>query len=161
LEFFDNAVYVAGIYLAQFALPKGEDIIDAAIVQGKEMAERSGAPSGRYLVINKNQAGIRRESVYDLVNRVEMGRFSQFTNGAFERVPRFVFRGGPALDDLPRIVGAKLLSDDPRKDVGPRCAWGYQVSDRQGAILEVLEPLGVEKLPDDGLTLLKRKIARP
>jgi hypothetical protein len=161
LEFFDNAVYVAGIYLAQFALPKGKDIIDAAIVQGKEMAERSGAPSGRYLVINKNQAGICREPVYDLGDDVKLGRLPQFANGAFERVPRFAFRGGPALDDLPRVVGAKLFRDDPRKDVGPRRARGYQVGDRPRAILEVLEPLGVEKLPDDDLTLLKRKIARP
>src|ERR1039457_1684527 len=161
MEFFDNAVYVAGIYLAQFALPKGKDIIDAAIVQGKDMAERSGAPSGRHLVVNKNQAGICWEPVYDFVNDVEMGRFSQFANGAFERVPRFAFRGGPALDDLPRVVGAKLLRDDPREDVGPRRAWRYQVSDRPGAISKVLEPLWVEKLPDDGLTLLQRKIARP
>ena len=161
MEFFDNAVYVAGVYLAQFALPKGEDIIDAAIVQGKDMAERAGAPPGRYLVVNKNQPGICWEPVYDLGDDVKMGRLSQFADGALERVPRSAFRGGPALDDLPRVVGAKLLSDDPREDVGPRCARGYQVGDRPGAILEVLEPLGVEKLPDDGLTLLKRKIARP
>jgi len=161
LEFFDNAVYVAGIYLAQFALPEGKDIIDAAIVQGKEMAESAGAPSGRYLVVNKNQAGVCWEPVYNFRDNVKLGRLSQFANGAFECVPRLVFRGGPALNDLPRVVGAKLLSDDPREDVGPRCAWGYQVSDRPGAIPKVLEPLWVEKLPDDSLTFLKRKIASP
>jgi len=142
-------------------LPKGEDIIDAAIVQGKEMAERAGAPSGRYLVVNKNQASICWEPVYDLLDDVEMGRFSQFADGAFKRVPRSTFRGGPALDDFPRVVGAKLLRDDPREDVGPRRAWDYQVGDRLGAISKMLEPLWVKKLPDDGLTLLKRKIARP
>jgi hypothetical protein len=142
-------------------LPKGEDIIDAAIVQGKEMAKRAGAPSGRYLVVNKNQAGICREPVYDLLDDVKMGRFSQFADGAFERVPRSAFRGGPALDNLPRVVGAKLLRDDPREDVGSRRARGYQVSDRPGAISKMLEPLRIEKLPDDGLTLFKRKIARP
>src|ERR1017187_7501021 len=124
------------------------------------MAERAGAPSGRYLVVNNNQAGIRRESVYDLLDDVEMGRFSQFANGAFERVPRFAFRGGPALDNFPRVVGAKLLRENPRENVGPRRAWGYQVSDRPGAISKVLEPLWVKKLPDDSLTLLKRKIAQ-
>jgi hypothetical protein len=141
-------------------LPKGEDIIDAAIVQGKEMAKRAGAPSGRYLVVNKNQAGICREPVYDLLDDVEMGRFSQFADGAFERVPRFAFRGGPALDNLPRVVGAKLLRENPRENVGPRRAWDYQVGNRPGAISKVLEPLWVKKLPDDSLTLLKRKIAR-
>jgi len=141
-------------------LPKGEDIIDAAIVQGKDMAERAGASPGRYLVVNKNQAGICWEPVYDLGDDVKMGRLSQFADGAFERVPRSAFRGGPALDDLPRVIGAKLLRDDPREDVGPRRTWGYQVSDRPGAIPKVLEPLGVEKLPYNGLTLLKRKIAR-
>ena len=65
------------------------------------------------------------------------------------------------MDNLPRVVGAKLLRYDPREDVGPRRAWSYQVSNRPGAIPKVLEPLGVEKLPYDGLTLLKRKIARP
>jgi len=161
LEFFDNAVDVAGIYLAQFALPKGEDIIDTAIVQGKEMAERASAPSGRYLVVNKNQAGIRRESVYDFVDDVKMGRFSQFANGAFERIPRSAFWGGPDLDNLPRVVGAKLLRENARENVGPRRAWDYQVGDRPGAISKVFEPLWVEKLPDNGLTLLQRKIASP
>ena len=125
------------------------------------MAERAGAPPGRYLVVNKNHAGICREPVYDLGDDVKMGRFSQFTDGALERVPRSAFRGGPALDDLPRVVGAKLLRDDPRENVGPRRAWDYQVSDRPGAISKMLEPLWVKKLPDDSLTLLKRKIARP
>src|ERR1035438_3860627 len=94
------------------------------------MAERAGAPSGRYLVVNKNQAGICRKSVYDLADDVKMGRLSQFANGAFERVSRSAFRGGPDLDNLPRVVGAKLLRDDPREDVGSRRAWGYQVGDR-------------------------------
>jgi hypothetical protein len=142
-------------------LPKGEDIIDAAIVQGKEMAERAGAPSSRYFVVNKNQTGIRREPVYDLVDDVKMGRFSQFANGAFERVSRSALRGGPDLDNLPRVVGVKLLCENARENVGPRRAWDYQVSDRPGAISKVLKPLWVEKLPDNGLTLLQRKIASP